>query len=85
MNPCYFRILFVAMIGSGFALVGAIIAFIMSQTLAGVLCLLAAAVLSLSFVEYTCTRHYIPTQKHLNPAAVIPAHAPPIAVTVAQP
>jgi len=75
------------MFGSGLALIGSIISFIMSQTLAGVLCLLAAAVLSLSFVEYTCTRHYIPTQKHMNPVAVavIPAHAPPTAVTVAQP
>lgn len=85
MTPCYFRLLFAAMIGSGLALVGAVVSFILNQTLAGVLCLLGTAVLSLSFVEYSCTRHYAPTEARQNPVAKLPPHAPPIAVTVAQP
>jgi uncharacterized protein involved in cysteine biosynthesis len=73
------------MIASGFALVGAVIAFIYSQVVAGIVCILASAILSLSFVEYSCVRHHVPPQKRTNPIAKLPAHAPPIEVTVAQP
>jgi len=73
------------MVCCGLAFIGALIAFIENQILAGVLCILTTAVLSLSFVEYTCTRHYFPTRTHQNPIAELPVHAPPITVTVSQP
>ena len=85
MTPCYMRPLFAAMIASGVSLIGAVIAFVFSEIVAGVVCLLLTAVLSLSFVEYSCTRHYAPYQRRTNPVAELPVHAPPIEVTVAQP
>jgi hypothetical protein len=70
------------MAASALSLAGAIAAFSLDQVVAGVVCTLASAMLSLAFVEYSCTRHLVTRRP---PITELPTHAPPLVVTVAQP
>lgn len=80
MTPCYRYALYVAMATSILSLTGAIVAFLLDQIIAGVVCIVASAILSLSFLEYSCVRHHPITRQQLQP----PPQTPSIEVVVSK-
>jgi hypothetical protein len=62
MTPCYRNALYAAMTASILSLGGAVAAFLLDQIIAGVVCVVTSAILSFSFLEYSCTRHHFQAQ-----------------------
>jgi uncharacterized protein involved in cysteine biosynthesis len=66
------------MTASILSLIGAVAAFLLDQIIAGVVFIVTSAILSFSFLEYSCTRHHFQAQPRTL------AHQAPIVVVVSK-